>query len=169
MGRPPTYRNIEVRGTVYADAKAVADAYGVTTETVRKAIKKGTLHRIGTGAVGAEPLPVRIRGRVFPTARDAARHFGVGRSAIYHAIKQGREDRLGLPRQQKNGMAKPITIGPLSFPSMNEAGRVLGFGNNYVSQAISSGRTSAMERILSAAMREARRRQMQARMEGPDD
>lgn len=168
MGRPK-YRDIEVRGTVYADANAAAAALGVSPQTVRNAVRSGRTHRVGKGERWPEPLPVRVRGMVFKSARAAAEHFGVKPPAIYRAILQGREDRFLLPRKQRNGMSKPITIGPLSFSSMDEAARVLGFKQGYVSRSLRSGRTSAIERILGAAMREARRRQMQARLEGADD
>lgn len=41
------YRNIAVRGVVYADANAAAAALGVTAHSVRAAIREGRLQRLG--------------------------------------------------------------------------------------------------------------------------
>lgn len=152
------YSDINVRGAVYADANAAAEALGVTPDAVRIAVRKGTTHRIGTGAVGREPMPVQINGKDFASAREAAAHFGIKPGAVYRAINEGRSQGFLQLLRQSHATWKPITIGTLSFSSMEEANRVLGFRQGYISQAIRRGSKAAMQRILGAAMREAHRR-----------
>jgi len=149
------YRDFEVRGVVYPDANVAAAALGVTPEAVRIALRKGTAHRLGTGAVGAEPLPVRIRGRVFPSTNAAAAHLGVTPNAIQKALSEGREDQVGLPQRYNGAVSKPVTIGVQTYPSMASASRALGFSAGYVSQALRRQSTVAMQGILAAAMRDA--------------
>lgn len=152
------YRDINVRGTVYADARAAAVALGVSPDAVRIAIRKGTTHRIGTGAVGIEPMPVRVRGRVFATAQAAAEHFGGTASGVYKAINSGRADSYLKPRRYNGATSKPVQIGTLTFSSMEEANRALGFGKGHISQVLRRGSKLARQRVLGAAMREAHRR-----------
>ncbi len=153
------YQDIEIRGVVYADTNAAAKALGVTSETVRTAIRKGTQHRIGTGATGVEPMPVCLAGLHFEDARAAAVHFGVTRHAVYQAIVSGRAQDFGKRPRYAYPSSKPITIGALSFPSMDEASRVLGFRQGYISLAMRRGSKAGLQRILAAAMKESMRRE----------
>lgn len=146
------YRDIEIRGTVYPTVQDAADAFGVTPRAVTMAIRKGTTHRIGTGAVGPEPLPVRIRGRVYPDAGAAAKALGLTRHAIHLAIAEGREERVGLPPGHNGARAKPVRVGGLDFPSMAAASRALGFRSEYLSHVMTRGSKRGRERILAAAM-----------------
>lgn len=157
------YTDINVRGTVYADANTAAEALGVTPDAVRIAVRKGTTHRIGTGAVGREPMPVQINGKDFASAQEAAAYFGGTPGGVYRAINDGRAQAFKQPLRYNGATSKPVTIGTLSFSSMEEASRVLGFGQGYISQAIRRGSKAAMQRILGAAMREAHRRSQSPR------
>ncbi len=146
------YRDIRVRGVVYPDVESAAAALNVGPETVRYAIRAGTLHRLGTGRVGPEPMPVRISGRNFKSVAAAAAHFDVGVWVIYRALETGDPDRFLRPRRCNPWKSKPFTIGDLSFPSMRAASRALGFSPNYISVVCSRGSKRGYERILAAAM-----------------
>mgnify|MGYP000400970030 CR=1 FL=1 len=152
MGRK-IYTNIEIGGVVYPDVAAVAKAKGVAPDTVRRAIKNGTQHRIGCGRGGVEPMPIMIRGRTYKTARHAARANGVTVKAIYQALCCDRIDRVGLNVRRTSGNAKPFRIGSLEFPSMRAASLALGFENGcFVSKALRKGSKRGQQRILAAAM-----------------
>lgn len=153
------YRDIEVRGVVYATAQDCARALGVTDQAVRRAVRSGCTRRLGLRQAHVEPMAVRIRDRVFPDARAAAAAFDVGVTAIYAAIARGEIDRIGLPPRRRNPKSLPIVIGGLRFASMAEAERALGFRPGYIAHSRKLGRRSAMEKIVAAAMREARRRE----------
>ncbi|MBC7154575.1 MAG: hypothetical protein H5U19_08190 [Rhodobacteraceae bacterium] len=156
MGRT-VYRDIEIRGVVYADVNAAAAALGVCTHAVRSAVRRGTQHRIGTCAKGVEPMPVSLAGQQFANARAAAAHFGVSCDAIYKAIDSGRAQHFGAPRRRVSPKSKPLAIGSLRFASMDEASRVLGFGRGYISLAMRRRSKAGLQRILAAAMQEAMR------------
>ncbi|WP_286905720.1 hypothetical protein [Roseovarius sp.] len=158
MGRQ-VYRGIEIRGVVYPDANAAAAALGVSANAVRLAVRKGSQHRIGTGAVGVEPMPICLAGTHFENAEAAAEHFGVTRHAVYQAIASGRAQEFGKPARHARLKSRPIALGNLSFSSMDEACRVLGFERGYISQVKRRGSKVGMQRVLAAAMREARRRE----------
>lgn len=146
------YRDITVRGVTYPDANAAAAALGVSAEAVRIAIRKGTAHRIGTRAVGSEPMPVLVNGQIFESARSAAAQLGLKPSTIYRAINEGRAHRLTGIRRYNGGRSKPVTLGNLCFSSMEQANRALGFRQGYVSLALRRGSKAAKQRILAAAM-----------------
>lgn len=152
------YRDIEIRGTVYPTAKAAAEALGVTVRTVQIAAKRGTLHRVGLGRKGAEPMPVEVRGVVYPNAKVAARRLGLTAHAVYQAIAAGRPHECGLRLRHNSTASRPVTIGNLTFSSMEQAGRELGFGHGYVSQVMRRRSKIGHERLVGAAMREAARR-----------
>lgn len=149
------YTNLEVRGKVYANTNAVAEAFGVTPTTVRRHIQAGTLHRVGLRAFGVEPTPVRIRGKVYGSATEAAHALGVGVNQVYRRLEQGRPDDIGCPNQRGQYLAKQIQIGPLRFRSMAEADRQLGFGKDYVSNAYRRGSKRMLERVMAAALMKA--------------
>lgn len=162
------YTDINIRGTVYPDVRSVCRALGVTGETVRIAIRKGTAHRIGTGQVGKEPMPIRVRGVVYDSAEVAAKALGVSVSAIYQALSKDRLDRIGKAQVQLPARRKPVTIAGMTFASMAEADRILGFGHGYVSLALKTGRECARWRMVRAvaelrAREEEKRRRQRAR------
>lgn len=142
---------VDIRGKVYPDIKAAAAAVGVHPNTVRRAVKAGTLHRCGTGAVGVEPMPVRIRGRVYADARAAAAALGVAVGTVRAAVAKGDPDAVRrVSRTVTN--ACPVVLGPVSFPSRRAASRALGFANpDYVNKALTRG-AGPRERVLAAAM-----------------
>lgn len=143
------YRDIEIDGVVYPDAAAAAAARGVTPETVRIAVRRGTQHRVGAGVTGFEPMPVRVRGAVFDDAAAVAAHFGVTKGAVYSALSRGRIDRLGL-RGPRPG--KSFAVCGLRFVSLRAADAALGFRPGYISLALRRKSRPSQERILSAAM-----------------
>lgn len=161
------YRDIEVRGEVFPTVRAVAERFGVSGEAVRIAVRRGTQHRIGTGATGVEPMPVLICGIRFASARDAAAHYGVTPHAVYHAISDGDPDRIARPNfvwtEENNPKGRPFKVGGLSFPSMAAADRALGFGQGYVSRAVKTGSKVKWQRIVAAAMREVARQERKRR------
>ncbi len=144
---------IEIRGVKYADLRSAGAAHGVSPETVRHAVRNGTLHRVGTGHGGVEPMPVRIGGKDFPSAAAAAKHFKVTKSAIYTSISRGCEDRFGTAPRRVLNNAKPFEIGGMFFVSMREADRALGFKPGFISHALRYKSKEGRQRILSAAMR----------------
>ncbi|WP_347311382.1 hypothetical protein [Defluviimonas sp. SAOS-178_SWC] len=148
------YRDIEIRGQVFPTAAAAAAHFGVVPDTVRLAVRRGTLHRVGTGEIGAEPCPVRIRGVDYRSAREAARAFGVTAAAIHRALAEGRVDRIGLAqRRGRAHRSREIIIGGVCYPSMRAADGALGFKPGYIARSMKNGRKCAWERILGAAMR----------------
>jgi hypothetical protein len=151
MGRR-AHRDLNIRGTVYATVADAATALGVTQEAVRIAARRGTLHRVGTGAVGAEPCPVRIRGVTYASAREAAEAFNVTPGAIFHALTRGQVDKIGLPQRYGRSRARPFLIAGMSWPSMSEADRALGFRPGYIAHTLKLNRASAREAIIAAAM-----------------
>lgn len=154
---------VTIRGVEYPSHEAAARALGLTSSTISKARRKGTLHRVGTGRTGAEAMPVRIHGRDYPSAKAAAAALGVTPSCVFHALSLGDPDRIGRRTLVRNN-AQPVRIGNLDFPSKRAAAIALGFKPEYVARAIKLRRASAWQRILSAAMvEEARRARSAAR------
>lgn len=157
------YTDIEIRGATYATVKEAAEAIGVKPYTVRKAIRNGTLDRVGAGLKGGPvPTPVRIRGVTYPDAKSAAAAVGVSLNAIYNALSEGRIDRVGLSPRYNGARDMPIAIGPLWFPSRIAASRALGFGDNYVSIASRDRSSSMWQRVIAAAMRLKARQEAEA-------
>ncbi|EPX82080.1 hypothetical protein [Salipiger mucosus] len=146
------YRNLKIRGVVYPTATDAAKALGVSADAVRIAARKGTLHRVGTGRVGVEPMPVRIRGLDFPNAKAAAVHFGVTVHAVHYAISAGDPDRIGRRSKPPQARARPITLYGVNFPSHAEASRQLGFQSEYVARALKRNTPEGHERIRTAMM-----------------
>lgn len=145
---------IEIRGRAFDTVAAAANAHGVHPNAVYIARRKGTLHRVGTGRVGAEPLPVRIGGVDYTSAEAAAKALNVARAAIYSAIEDGDPDRVLRAPRYNPSRCIPLTIGNLTFPSRRAASRALGFSNDeFVQKAIASGSRKSWERVLAAAMR----------------
>lgn len=153
MPAPMKYVDLEIRGAIYANAQAAAERFGVDAQTVRKAARAGTLHRVGLGRCGKEPMRVRVGDRTFENAREAAAELGCTPSAVWGAVWHGDPDRLLRPRGRPGANAQTVEIGPLSFPSMAAASRALGFSHGYVSLAFRRGSRGMQERLLAAAMR----------------
>ena len=151
--RATIYRDIDIRGQVFATARAAAEHFGISADAVRIAARRGTLHRVGTGDVGAEPCPVRIRGTIYASAKEAGAAYGLTPAAIHRALAEGRIDRVGLAeRKGRPHRSREIVIGGVRYASMRAADRALGFGPGYVAHSLKNGRKCAAERILGAAM-----------------
>lgn len=90
--------NLNVRGVIYADVSAVVEGEGVAPETVYNAIRRKTLHRLGTGAVGRAPAKVTIRGTEYADCRAAAAAIRVPLGTVRAAKSSGQDalDRVGL-------------------------------------------------------------------------
>lgn len=156
------YTALDIRGVVYPTAQVAAAAHGVSAQAVRVAAGRGTLHRVGTGQAGIEPMPVLIRGRRFENAKQAAAHYGVTASAVHSAMARGKLDNLARPQRYNGAKSKSVTLAGMFFVSMSEADRVLGFKRGYVSLALRRQSRAAMQSILGAVMRERNRRDQQA-------
>lgn len=147
------YTDIDVRGRIFPNVRAVCDHFGLTKQTVIMAVRSGRTDGIGLGKVGRVPGPVEIRGILYLSAKIAAKAIGVAESTINLAIDEGRTDTVGLrlPRGA-SAISKPFDIAHLSWPSMSAASRDLGFSPGYIGQAFRLNRRPAKERILAAAM-----------------
>lgn len=143
------HRDIEIRGTVYPDAKAAAAALGLHPTHVRAALREGRADRLG---LGRQAMPVRVRGKVFADAGAAAAHFGVSRSAILSAIGRGTEDRYLGPPRGGGGGARAVSIGGLDFPSISAAARALGVSRPMLARALAGRSEMSRQRVLGAAM-----------------
>lgn len=162
------YVDLDIRGTVYPTVQAAAAALRVRPDTIRLAARKGTLHRVGLGAVGSEPMPIRIRGQLHDNARAAAEALGVGRSAIYQALACGRLDEVGLPRRQVPWNAQAVEVDGVAYPSLAAASRAMGHGEAYLSKLRRKGGRRAKEtwirlRMIRVAERDAIARRAAAR------
>lgn len=153
------HRNLSIRGVVYPDADAAAEALGVTATQVRAHARAGTLDRCGAGGRGVAPMPVRVRGVDYPSPAAAAHAFGIGVDAVYRRIEAGRADDIGLPNARGQHCAQPVEIGPLSFPSKSAAARALGLSPNYVHSAYARKSPKMLERVVAAAMAQAAKRE----------
>lgn len=148
--RKKKYQNIEIRGVYYRDADEAAAAHGVQAQAIRSAARRGTLHRVGLGAKGKEPMRVCIRGEVFQDAKSAAKHFGVTPDAVRNAIWLGDPDRVGRKRRVAG---KPVSLWGLRFQTMSEASRALGLSRGYVSLALRRKSPAMLERVAGEVMR----------------
>lgn len=153
------HRDIVIRGVTYPTIADAAVELGVSASTIRHALLRGTLDRVGLGRRGFDPMPVNVRGTDYPSARHAANALGLTPEAIYRAIAQGRTDTVGSGGRCPNpAKARPVRLGPVTFPSMQAASVALGFSRGYIANARFFRRASAQERILAAAMAYAARR-----------
>lgn len=155
------HTDITIRGVTYPTVAAAAAVLSVTPAAIYIAMRKGTLHRVGTGRVGPEPMPVRIAGRDFADARQAARHFGITYQAVIAAICAGDPDRIARRPVYGKARAQEITLAGVTFPSKAAASRALGFHENYIAQSLSRGGPSTLRKIEQAAMRYAMSRDAQ--------
>ncbi len=151
MGRRK-YTDIVIQGVTYADVDAAAVALSVHPATIRQHIRHGTLHRVGRGVSGVEPMPVLVRGDLFDSPAHAAAHYGVCVDHVYRHIAAGDPDRIGLDHERGQYRAKPFQIGPVRFRSRAEASRKLGFGKDYVSKAMTRNSKRMLEKVIAAAM-----------------
>lgn len=152
------YADIEIRGAVYPSVAAAARGLRISEGLVYKALKSGTLDRVGCVSPrgGHRPMPIAIRGQTFANARAAAKHFGVGVAAIYQALHEGNVDRISRPRCDQPVNSRPITVCQRTWPSFAALSRALGRGETYVSIALRRGHRQAItEQVLALLMREA--------------
>lgn len=138
MAFQPKYTQINIRGQVFADCRAVAKHFGVNRTTVSRAVKAGKQHTIGIGKGKRETMPVEIRGKVYPSAQAAAKHFKVSDKAIYRAIDKGTTDKIGLkrnwPAEKRN--ERPVTLYGMAFKSQRAASLALGFEKEFIGRLI---------------------------------
>lgn len=150
---------VTVRGVTYPSHSAAARALGVSAQALHSAVSRGSLHRIGSGRCGKEPMAVRIRGVVYANAAAAAKALGVTRKAIYQALFVGDPDRVGVRKHVPSAHAKPVQIGPLSWPNRTAAARDLRCAMKTIALAATGGPSPARERLIARAMRLAAERE----------
>ncbi|WP_417257370.1 NUMOD1 domain-containing DNA-binding protein [Celeribacter sp.] len=114
------YRNITIRGVVYATAREASEALGVGPKAIRMAIARGTLETVGL----PKAKPVTIQGKRYESIAAAARAFGVTDAAVRIAIKKGTEHRLGTGAV--GWEPNPIRIRGVVYASAAEAAEALG-------------------------------------------
>lgn len=153
MGRRK-YRNIVIRGQVFATAQDAARHFGVHEETVMMAVRKGRLDTVGLGRAAQKPtpMPVVIAGRAFGSCGEAAQAFGVCRTTIWKAVDEGRAHRFGGPPAYGKRPGTPLTICGRRFPSMEEAARCLGISRSWLRRLVLRTDARSRERLLRAVM-----------------
>lgn len=127
------YRDIEIRGVVYPDAKAAAAALGITAKAVRRAVRDGRLD-----AVGLKGNPVTIRGRSFPSYAAAGRALGVTAETVGKAVAAGTLHRVGTGRA--GWEPRPVRINGKVYESAAKAAHALGVKRCTIYEAIAQGR-----------------------------
>jgi hypothetical protein len=147
------YRDISIRGVVYATAQEAAAALGVSDATVMLAARNGTLETCGTGRSHPRPMPCHVGGRTFPTVARAAKHFKCSKGAIYKAINDGNPDRIGKPLTYNGATSKPFVYQGHSWPSHAQAERDLGLPRGFIRQVRRRNSRRGQERLLAAVMR----------------
>lgn len=164
---------IVIRGVEYLHPQAVAEAFGITADSVKGAIRRGRAEYIGLPSHktrkrhGAEPAPVRIRKRLYPSAAAAAKALNVTESTVTQMLARGRADYIGLGRSRKHSQQpttntrcmKPLRIGAHSWPSRRAAAADLGIRPDTLGKLLSR---SAHARLLVLAMQFEARRTAQA-------
>lgn len=94
---------VRVRGTIYETVKEAADANGVTTDAVYRAIRNGDPDKIGSykkrkntktpeqkaKAAEASRKPIRIADVYFPSRKALGETVGMTQKAIREAINGG--------------------------------------------------------------------------------
>lgn len=128
------YKNIEVRGVVYPDANAVAEAFGVTVGQVRTAVCRGRLDSIGTGH---KQIPVTIRGVSYPNFSAAGLALGVHGNTVRAAYYKGTLHRVGTGRVGVEPMR--VRIAGKDFKNVAAAAKHFGVERGTVYSAISDG------------------------------
>lgn len=158
MGAVRKYRSILIRGRRFRSVGKAAAAFGVSENMIYKAIRTGTLDRVGlTPPVGGHrQMPIVIRGQRFDSARAAARHFGVTAAAIWQALHEGDIDRVGLGRRSVQPVnCRPVTILGRTWPSCAALSRDLGCGPTYVHHALRTGREAILrDRVMALMLRQ---------------
>ncbi len=86
---------IRVRGQVFPSQRAAAQAFGVSDQTVSKAVEDGRLEGLGLG----RRVTVTIDGRTFTSGAAAAAHHGVTYTTIW---KWGRSGRAVIARPHRS-------------------------------------------------------------------
>lgn len=145
--------SVTVHGVTYSSYSAAGRALGLAANTIRHAHKNGTLHRVGCGRRGPEPMRIKIGDVEFESAAEAARHFKCRPMTILSAVADGDPERVVRPRRYNPWKSKPFEIGGLRFASMRQASRALGFeSEEFIAKALKRGSKKGYERIVAAAM-----------------
>lgn len=144
---------VTVHGVTYPSYSDAGRALGLAANTIRHAHKNGTLHRVGCGRRGPEPMRIKIGDAEFESAAEAARHFKCRPMTILSAVADGDPERVARARRYNPWKSKPFQIGDLRFPSMRQASRALGFeSEEFIAKALKRGSKKGYERIVAAAM-----------------
>lgn len=148
------YRDLVIRGQVFATVQEAARHFGLAEETVHAALRKGRLDTIGLGrpAQRPTPMPVVIAGRRFASCDDAAKAFGVCRTTIWKAVDEGRADRFGGPPRYHKRQGQPVTILGRRFASMDAAARALGLSRTWLARLVRRSDPRSRERLMAAVM-----------------
>lgn len=152
---------VTVRGKTFETVRDAANAFGVTTRYVRRAVSEGKQDQIGLRRAGQKdkwrvtrpaftPMPIRIRGVIYSDAKEAAAALGVNRDTIYWAIRCGDPDKVGLPRTYRSGpgsnaaaaasVRKPVQVAGVWFASRRELAKAVGMDASSVSYALKGGK-----------------------------
>ncbi len=137
MTKPVAIRNkggkagipVVIKGVEYPSMKAAAEILGVHRQTIKFAMKRGTLNFIGLKRHGLRK-PVTIRGIEYPSIDAAASVLGVHRTTISVAIKNGTLSTVG----------KLVMIRGVEYRSFSDASRTLGVTPSTVALAAREGR-----------------------------
>ena len=128
------YRDIEIRGEVYANANAAAAALEISAGHVRLAARNGDLERLGLRCEGRR---VTIRGVTYDTIRSAAAALGVHPSTIHTAARNGTLHRVGTGAMGPEPMR--VLIGGQVFPSARAAAAYFGCSVGSIWSALADG------------------------------
>ncbi len=128
------YSDINVRGTVYADANAAAEALGVTAGQVRMAVRRGRLDTLGTRP---DFRPVTIRGVTYDNFSDAARALGVNPNTVRAAYRNGTLHRVGTGRVGPEPMR--VQIAGQVFDNVHAAAKHFGCCPHTIWAALADG------------------------------
>ena len=129
-----TYRNIQIRGVTYPDAKSAAVALGVTPGRVREARRLGQLEGLGRGSNGRS---VTIRGVIYPSHSAAGRALAVNANTVRAAQRNGTLHRVGTGRVGPEPMR--VLIAGVEFADARAAAAHYGVQVNTVLSAVCDG------------------------------
>lgn len=163
---------IKIRDMIFPDPTAAAAFFGIQRRAILRAIRLGTLDRVGLRPhqtrhrAGPVPFEVRIRGVVYASCRAAAEAHGVSEITVRTALQKGRHDFIGFGRSRKHSTAscgqiphnaQTVIIGRIAFQSKAELARFCGLGQTTIREHLRRGNMSI---LLGHVMR------AQARQEG---
>jgi len=138
-------QQVTIRGTVYPNRKAAADALDVSLGSVYKAIARGNTERLGLGR--RLPDPVTVRGVTYDDPKAASDALGVSTATVYRARERGTEDNIGL--RKTSGVKQPVTIGKHHWVSMSTCSRDLGCSHDWLRKTLKNGDVPALRRLIS--------------------